>query len=472
MPKPNKDIDRFRQACKDAGIELDVETHYSSGFIKKFRELFDSVVDPRYVNMCHYRELSDILFTAYLAILCNRNTWNGIAEFARIKFEQGWLGKLCPSFVKAEKTPSHDTFNRIFSKINRDEVHIVVVKFLLSCHTQMMQKIDLEKYGEDIVGLKLYCVDGKEERGTGRKFSATHNGKRRNIQILHILDYNQGISLVSELIATKTNEIPVAQEYLELMDIPSGAYVSFDALNTQTETIHVISQRGAGYVGGLKGNQGGLLEEVTAEFTPAKMQELKRDAARYWSESEKAHGQFEKREYYVIPAEDVPHINADKKWDNLNAIVRVDKTAESLSDGTITRETRFYITSSTDIKITAYIIRAHWSVESYHWLLDTIFLQDANRTMNRNAFANLDLLQKMALKTIDLCWAINPHQVGRPTIRQNIADDPDRAIAAMETFFGSESIQTAKKGIQKKLKVLRKAKDAILPDKIHAMALA
>ena len=98
---------------------------------------------------------------------------------------------------------------------------------------------------------RLICVDGKEAKGTGRKYGT--NEKIRNLQTLHVYDTSYGICLFSELINKKTNEIPVAQGILKSMEL-KDAIVTFDSLNTQKETIRIIINQNGSYVGALKGN--------------------------------------------------------------------------------------------------------------------------------------------------------------------------------------------------------------------------
>jgi len=80
-------------------------------------------------------------------------------------------------------------------------------------------------------------------------------------QRLHVYDAQYGICLVSRQIEKKSNEIPVAQEVLQALDL-RGVLVTFDAMHTQKKTIDIIA-RGKGYfLGGLKGNKKLLAEEA------------------------------------------------------------------------------------------------------------------------------------------------------------------------------------------------------------------
>lgn len=66
--------------------------------------------------------------------------------------------------------------------------------------------------GLPVDGYRLICVDGKEQRGTGRKYGTDE--AVRNLQTLHVYDATNSICLSSCPIDAKTNEIPVAQKAL------------------------------------------------------------------------------------------------------------------------------------------------------------------------------------------------------------------------------------------------------------------
>ena len=103
------------------------------------------------------------------------------------------------------------------------------------------------------------AVDGKAERGTGRRYLRSAGGEVRDVQTLHVWDTSANVCLWLEAIDEKTNEIPVAQRRLadSANDI-AGAIVSTDAMHIQRETARIIRSRSAEYVLGLKGNQAGV----------------------------------------------------------------------------------------------------------------------------------------------------------------------------------------------------------------------
>ena len=61
-----------------------------------------------------------------------------------------------------------------------------------------------------------------------------------------------------------------------------------------------------------------------------------------------------------------------------------------------------FLTSLTDAVQAAHAIRTHWSVENnLHWVLDVIFNEDYCLVRKDNAAANLNVLRKIALNTLE-----------------------------------------------------------------------
>jgi len=64
-------------------------------------------------------------------------------------------------------------------------------------------------------------------------------------------------------------------------------------------------------------------------------------------------------------------------------------------------ETRYFITSLTDVKTFAKAVRSHWGIEnSLHWCLDVVFHEDACRTRKDNSAENAAVIRKIALNIL------------------------------------------------------------------------
>jgi len=194
--------------------------------VYRFVHLFKTVEDPRAEGMIDY-PLGEILLIAFLALLSDCSKWTEIEDFG--KDNQRWLKK----FLKLKNgVPSHDTYRRVFSLIDPAQLQDAITNLLLENMTALKQAMGIKKES-----YRHLCIDGKEERGTGRKYGTTE--KVPNLQTLHIYDATNSICLVSEPISEKTNEIPVAQKFLEKMNL-KGCIVTFDSLHTQVNTIRLI----------------------------------------------------------------------------------------------------------------------------------------------------------------------------------------------------------------------------------------
>ena len=398
MAKINHIIAEYKETL--AGFtELRKTDSLPTPVIKRFVRIFTDIDDSRCQGMTVY-PLEEILLTVFLAVLANASTWADIEQFGHEKLS--WLRTFCPF---ENGTPSHDTFRRVFSLLNSAQLEKATVSFL-------MANIEALKYSlsaEDEDDYRLICVDGKEEKGTGRKYGTPE--EVRNLQTLHVYDASSEVCLFSKPIDSKTNEIPVAQELLQSMNL-KGCIVTFDALHTQKDTISIICDAGGDYVGGLKGNQSSLLADVELTFGKEYMSKLEKSASHYLKQVEKSHGKVETRQYYMTEAAFGSSKNSD--WKKLKTFILLIKTTVDMTTQKECKETRYYIASLSDINLCAEAIRGHWSVENkLHWHLDYSFSEDDNSTMDKKAFTNLSLINKMCLS---LCKLAQP-LMGKSSLR-------------------------------------------------------
>lgn len=426
-------INRFIASYTDALLGLDI--HIGEGLppkavIRRFLRIFKEVDDSRVRSMIDY-PLEEIILIAFLAVLGNASTWADMERFGRSK--QHWLKK----FLRLKNgTPSHDTFRRVFSLIDTGQLQKATTAFLMDNLHAIKKALGMK---ED--GCRLICVDGKEQRGTGRNHGC--DDKVRNLQTLHIYDASNEICLYSEAIGEKTNEIPVAQEALKNMNL-AGCIVTFDALHTQKDTVAIIHGRKGDYVGGLKGNQSGLLEEAAAYFNEAELREYYKGCGDYYETIEKAHGKMERRSYYLVrPAKR----RIIKEWKGLNAFICFVKTTQD-KHGNRKEETRYYISSTDDVELCALAIRGHWSVEnSLHWHLDYSMGEDDNTTMDKSAFHNYSLINKMVLS---LCKLAKP-LTGSPsirTLRKEFGWGFEESLSILLSAFDEEQIKNALESVK------------------------
>lgn len=341
------------------------------------------VHDPRQGGKVRH-PLKNIIVFAFLAVLGGVDNFYAMEAFCKsrekLEIARIFLGP-------GAQSPSHDTFKRVFSLLEPSEMSLVVRVFLLSVFEATLKLVK-----EDKDDIRHICIDGKEGRASGRLYGC--GGEIKNNQVLHVYDADMGICLYSEPIDCKTNEIPVAQGILRNMEL-TRTVVTFDAMNTQRQTLSIIVERGGWYVGGLKGNHKSLVEEARRLFGESEIRAATSDSRRHWKGPvEKAGGKVIVRKVYSMPIAG----GLFQDWAGVCTLVRYDRKSEDINRGTVSEETRYYLTNmDASAKTLEQIIRRHWEVEQFHRYLDMMFGDDKNATTDRNAYTNLGIIKKLTL---------------------------------------------------------------------------
>ena len=432
MAKLCKPILEYKDIIKSTGITPD-DYSPAKKTIQRFLRLFKQISDKRVQGMIDY-PLSEVILIAFLAILANASLWSEIEAFGNKK--EKWLRK----FLKLEHgIPSHDTFRRVFALIDPIQMEMATVNFLMENMASLKKSLKIKDTGP-----RLICVDGKEEKGTGRKYGTDE--KVSNLQTLHVFDASSEICLFSRSIDKKTNEIPVAQDVLKTLQL-KDCIVSFDALHTQKDTIAIIVEQKGDYVGALKGNQGNLSSDAEALFTDEIKAKIKSDRKDYYESSEKSHGQIEVRRFFMLKAKQ--RFDGKLSWKNLRNFICYEKYTYNIITGKETTEVRYYITSLRDIELCAESIRGHWSIENnLHWQLDYSFGEDNNTTMDKNAFNNFSILNKMALSLYKLAQPLMKNYSIR-TIRKGFGWGIEDSVSQILNTFDEDVIKNALENAQK-----------------------
>ena len=337
--------------------------------MREILEKLSRVEDRRQEKKVQHK-MSDIIAIVLFASLANANEWIEIYYFA--KEREAYLRKYLelPNGI-----PSHDTIQRVFAMVSPE--------FLQQIQTQWNEML---AKGEGEKLRKILALDGKTQRGTA-------TDKQKANHIVSAVD-EDGFCLGQNRVDEKSNEITAIPELLKTLNI-KGNIITTDAMGTQIEIVKQIRKKHADYVLALKGNQSGMYEDVSRYF---KDSELLAGCA-YTFTIEKARGGIEKREYWQTS--DIQWLAQRRKWTGLQSIAMTRNTV--IKNGTTTVEERYYISSlPTDIGLIAKAIRKHWMVESHHWHLDVTFKEDANRTVDKDAAYNLNIIRKITLHMLKL----------------------------------------------------------------------
>jgi len=347
-------------------------------------EYFANLPDPR-LNRCKEHELFDIITIAILATICGAEHFTEMELFGREK--QAWL----KTFLELKNgIPSHDTFARVFARLNP----LAFEKQFIS----WVQAVATATDGE------VVAIDGKTARG-----SLDRSRGQRPLHLVNAWATSNRLVLGQLKVDKKSNEITAVPKLLQLLDI-KGCIVTVDALNTQTLIAAQICDQGADYVMALKGNHPNLQAEVVGIFevvrqvapaeNPAKLeaaleQRTVAETAISFSETvETGHGRGETRRCWSIAAP--AWLIGFSLWCNLRSLILIESIRRI--NGQVTVELRYYLSSlEPDAKRAGQAVRAHWGVEnSLHWMLDVAFEEDDCRVRVGHAPENLALVRKIS----------------------------------------------------------------------------
>lgn len=334
---------------------------------KSLVDHFSGIADPR-VDRRKLHDLTEMIVVAIVAIVGGSDSFDDIEVFAESHLD--WFRR----FLSLENgVPSHDTFERVFARIDPKEFQ--------ACFAAWTQDI------AGVFSAEVIAIDGQTLRGarrTGQSKSPIHM----------VSAWSSAVNLVlaQRKVDEKSNEITAIPELLKLLDL-NGAIVTIDAMGCQTQIAKQIVDQGGHYALGLKGNQGSTLAAVEDHFSFVAENKTKQ-----FHTIDKGHGRIEERSYFACAAKDVLDL---RDWPGLKSVVRVVSTREIGEKKT--SETRFYISSLAPqfVEKIGHAIRTHWGIEnSVHYVLDVTFRQDKSRVRNGNAAENFGVLRHIALNIL------------------------------------------------------------------------
>lgn len=329
---------------------------------------FRKLQDPR-IDRHKKHHLLDIIIVALCAVLCGAKDWQQVEAFGKLRLD--WLRRFIDL---ANGVPSHDTFERVFDRIDPSAFHRCFQKWVAA----LAEKLEI----------KHIAIDGKTVRGSG-------SSKLGPLHLVSAWASEHHLSLGQVATEAKSNEITAIPELLELLDL-HGAIVTIDAIGCQKAIASKIVERGGNYLLVAKDNQPTLLgniQKAVGDALETNFEGMRHDQ---YSTEDKGHGRIEKRHYTILI--DPPGIEQKEEWKDLRVVGMVVRERQ-VGEAEPTMEASYFISNTVQsAKTYAKALRNHWGIENnLHWQLDVTFTEDANRFTKQNGVQNLALLRKLAL---------------------------------------------------------------------------
>ena len=327
------------------------------------QEALEGIEDTRRDRSVLY-PLSEILIVMLLAIMCGATSYAKIEMFGKGK--ETWLRR----FLKLENgIPDACTTRNVIRQIDTEQLHKIFADW--------MKSIAQILFG-------VVAIDGKEAR-------CTRDRNKRPLHVVSAFSHSCGLVLGQIVCEEKSNEITAIPKLLELLEI-KGCIVTIDAMGCQKEIAEKITNAGADYCFGLKGNQSSLHDDVKLYF-----EHMEAAVPNQTVTIEKGHGRIETRAYFLET--NIDWLAQRPLWEGLNAIGMV--KSKVLEKDICSEDTRYFITSLNDVKAFANAIRSHWCIENnLHWCLDIAFREDKSRARKDNSAENLNVFRQMAFNIL------------------------------------------------------------------------
>lgn len=333
--------------------------------------IFENLTDPR-MERTRRHELFELVIVALCATIAGSDGWADIERFGIRRLE--WLR----TFLRLENgIPSHDTFGRVFSRLDPAG--------LVTCIKQWLDDIGLE------IG-KHIAIDGKTLRGSFDRAAG-----KNPLHLVSAWASEARMTLGQVATDVKSNEITAIPLLLELLDL-KGATVTIDAMGCQKEIAAKIIEKKGHYLLALKDNHPTLCQAVADEFLTVHESVTPPRKLRRYKTVEKNRGRHERREYFALPASQT--LPGFEEWASLATIVMVIRI--TTIKGKETGEASYFLSSlPPKIKNLAKLIRQHWSIENQlHWVLDVTFTEDGSRIRKDHAPQTIAMLRRLAVSIL------------------------------------------------------------------------
>jgi predicted transposase YbfD/YdcC len=192
-------------------------------------------------------------------------------------------------------------------------------------------------------------------------------------------------------VGKKTNEVPMAAVVLGQVDL-AGKVVTADALHTVKATADHIHEHGGEFVLPVKENRRALFDALDA--LPWGQVPVAHTA------TDKGHGRITTRTIQVLPAPD------DLPFPHVSQVFLIERYVTGLHGQPISAVAALGVASpkpgQADAAGLAGYVREQWSIESLHWIRDTLYQEDKSTVRTRSGPRIMAALRNLAIGALHL----------------------------------------------------------------------
>jgi predicted transposase YbfD/YdcC len=241
-------------------------------------------------------------------------------------------------------------------------------------------------------------LDGKAVRGA-------KDGDGNQVRLLAALvgpDAASSVIAAQAEVGKKTNEVPMAAVVLGQIDLTSKI-VTADALHTVKATASHIHAHGGEFVLPVKENRRALFDAL--DVLPWDRVPVAHAA------TDKGHGRITTRTIQVLPAPD------DLPFPHVSQVFLIERYVTDLHGQPISAVAALGVASpgpeqagAADL---AGYVREQWSIESLHWLRDTLYQEDKSKVRTRSGPRVMAALRNLAIGALRLAGRIDVTEATR-----------------------------------------------------------
>jgi predicted transposase YbfD/YdcC len=241
-------------------------------------------------------------------------------------------------------------------------------------------------------------LDGKAVRGA----KDADGNQVRLLAALAGPDAAASVVAAQAEVGRKTNEVPMATVVLDRIDL-EGKIVTADALHTVKATANHIRERGGEFVLPVKGNRRALFDALDAlpwSQVPAAH-----------TATDKGHGRITTRTIQVLPApKDLP-------FPHVSQVFLIERYVTGLQGQPISAVAALGVASPDPEQAgpadLAGYVREQWSIESLHWIRDTLYQEDKSTVRTRSGPRIMAALRNLAIGALRLAGRIDVTEATR-----------------------------------------------------------